>query len=122
MLYNWYRAQQVPLSAEAFVRLPRNPAFRYEYADGFGHLSPRPRTLNAVLDLTAFPDSLSAAEREDIRPLAASDWTAFPGVFAAAFAGTQPFASLDDADVLAAATECLDQTRTGGDGPMIPRA
>src|SRR5947208_765300 len=67
MLHDWYRAVRLPMSADEFRRLPRHPAFRYEYGDDSAHLSPRPKTLNALLPLRpqAPPD---AAARGLARP------------------------------------------------------
>jgi len=124
MLHDWYRAVQVSMSLDEFHRLPRNPAYKYDYIDGMAHLSPRLRTLNGLLDLKPLdaPSSLRAFDLVMFRPLQPADWTAFPELFAGAFARVQPFASLNELERRQAACECLEQTRTGGDGPPIARA
>src|SRR5439155_17646217 len=96
MLYDWYRAVRLPISLDEFHRLPRNPAYKYEYFDGLAHLSPRPRTLNGLLELKPLeaPSVVPAFEAVTFRPLWPADWAAFPDLFAAAFASVQPFASL----------------------------
>jgi len=65
------------------------------------------------------PQAPPPSEAVTFRPLEPHDWAAFPGLFADAFRDVQPFAGLDDAECHRAATECLEQTRTGGDGPPI---
>src|SRR5262249_21947055 len=116
MLHDWYRAVRLPIGLEEFQRLPRHPAFQYEYADGAALLSPRPRTLNALLTLR--PHVIPPAETLTFRPVEPGDWAVFPGLFAAAFRHVQPFAGLTDADCHQASVECLEQTRNGGDGPL----
>src|SRR5262245_25258753 len=117
MLYNWYRAIRLPISLDEFDRLPRNSAFQYEYEDSAALLSPRPQTLNALLSLRPLvvPASVSAS----FRRLETGDWPALPALFAAAFHQVQPFAGLRDEDCRQASVECLEQTQTGGDGPLI---
>jgi len=124
MLHDWYRAVQLPMSLDEFHRLPRNPAYKYEYADGMAHLLPRPKTLNGLLDLQPLdaPQSIRALDLVTFRPLQLADWAEFPDLFTAAFRRVPPFAGLSEEERLQASIECLEQTRTGGDGPPIASA
>lgn len=124
MLDDWYRLIRLPITLEQFHALPRNPVYKYEYIDGEARLTPRPKTLNAVLSLSRRPisDDSLAEEGITIRPLAQHDWEPLLPVFSASFATMPPFASLIDADRDQCALECLEQTRTGGDGPVIEPA
>src|SRR5437899_12709943 len=83
MLHDWYRAVRLPIGPNEFRQLPRNPAFQYEYADDAALLSPRPRTLNALLTLR--PRVTPAAEAVTFRPLEPADSAVFPSLFPAAF-------------------------------------
>jgi GNAT superfamily N-acetyltransferase len=112
---------KLPLSMQQFLRLPRNPAYKYEYFGDQAYLSPRPKTFHAVLDLASV-DASEAPQDITVRLLEESDWRALPRAFAAAFDGRQPFGSLDEATQRRAARQCLKKTRTGGDGPLIAAA
>jgi GNAT superfamily N-acetyltransferase len=125
MLDKWYRRLCLKIPIEQFDALPRNAAFKYEYFDGEARLSPRPRTFNAVLELR--PTETASAHRVQnesfhFRPVADMDWAEFPKLFSAAFLQIQPFASLSDEERLEASREAIEQTRTGGDGPLIEKA
>jgi GNAT superfamily N-acetyltransferase len=124
MCDEWMPTLRLPLTWEQFARLPRNPAYKYEYLDGQAVLSPRTRFYHARLDLAAharrgapdLPDGLA------LRPARAEGLASLAGLFAAAFDRLQPFGSLDEAGQLRAAQGCLERTRTGGDGPWVEAA
>lgn len=124
MLDKWAKTIKLKLSWDDFHRLPQNPAYKYEYSDGEAWLSPRAKLYHAVLELADFrspePDLLN--DQVQIRRLEDQDWDNLPAVFASAFAHVSPFAYLDDEEQLAAARDCLDFTRSGGNGQMIPDA
>jgi GNAT superfamily N-acetyltransferase len=125
MLDRWYRSLRLKLTIDEFHRLPRNPAFKYEYIGGEAWLTPRPKTFNGLLELKPADASLTHqidGEEFRFRPLTVGDWDELPAVFAAAFQRVQPFISLDQHERLEASRECLEQTRTGGDGPLIDQA
>jgi ribosomal protein S18 acetylase RimI-like enzyme len=120
MCDEWMRGLQLILTAEQFGQLPRNGAFRYDYLDGTGHVSPRPRHYHALLDLAPVEaDEMEGVVLRSVRP---DDWGALATLFARAFRAAQPFAGLDDATRREAAEGCLTRTRTGGDGPWVERA
>lgn len=124
MCDEWMKRLELPLTFEQFERLPRNPAYKYEYYDERAWLTPRPRYYHALLDLrplaTAPLGGLDATAV--VRPLRADDWEALVPLFGAAFELQPPFGALDDEQRTAAARKSLEFTRTGGDGPVIERA
>jgi ribosomal protein S18 acetylase RimI-like enzyme len=126
MVDRWFFGIELPLSFEDFRRLPANPAYKYEYIAGKALLTPRPKECHALLDLREQDrDQASLAATEDpvrIRRLEAADWAKLDGLFAGAFHRVQPFASLNDAQRLEAARQCLRYTRDGNDGPLIEPA
>ena len=125
MIEDWYEGVRLPISFEEFRALPMNPAYRYEYVDGCALLSPRPKYYRATLELGAVdvPEAeILARSPIAVRPLREDDWDRLPAIFAAAFHRVSPFSSLDDERRLDAARGCLDKTRSGGDGPIVPEA
>jgi GNAT superfamily N-acetyltransferase len=120
MCDEWMRGLQLPLTAEQFRQLPHNGAFRYDYIDGTGYVSPRPKHYHAMLDLT--PIAAEPVEGVGLRGVRTNDWPALGALFAEAFRQAQPFAGLDDATRRQAADGCLTRSRTGGDGPWIEQA
>jgi GNAT superfamily N-acetyltransferase len=124
MCDEWMPTLRLPLTPEQFHKLPRHPAYRYEYLDGQARLSPCSRFYHAQLDLLAHqgPGLDGAEEAVAIRPARADDFAALEPVFAAAFLHAQPFEGLDETTRLQAARACLGRTRDGGDGPWIEQA
>ncbi len=109
-----------------FHRLPRNPAYKYEYLDKAAWLSPRPKFYSARLALG--DDGAGPARAGDLpeavalRRLEDRDWPRLSRVFAGSFERVQPFASLGDRRRLESARACLKHTREGCDGPIIAPA
>jgi GNAT superfamily N-acetyltransferase len=124
MCDEWMPALQLPLTWEDFLRLPRNAGYKYEYAEGKALLNPRPRHYHAMLELAAYHPSADGMELDGlaVRPMAEEDMARLEPAFVAAFHRTQPFGSLDDAMQREAAHQCLQRTRSGGDGPWIQQA
>jgi GNAT superfamily N-acetyltransferase len=115
---HWMPTIKLPLTAEQFGQLPRNPAYRYEYRDGSGHLTPRARHYHALLTL----QPIVAPETAAIERVSAGGFPGLVPLFAEAFETIQPYGSLDAATRSRAAQEALERTRTGGDGPWIEPA
>jgi GNAT superfamily N-acetyltransferase len=109
---------ELDLTPEEFQQLPRHAAFRYEYRGGKAVLTPRPCHFHAILDLKPSETVADAG----IEPINEQDFSDLIGLFATAFRGTQPFASLDDRTRQEAARRALDRTRMGGDGVWAPWA
>jgi hypothetical protein len=124
MLDKWYRCLRLDISIQQFHELPRNPAYKYEYFQDHALLSPRPKNFNALLDLISMEavPAVKFTEPIGVRPLRDDDWQPLGKLFAWAFGRVQPFAGLNEADRLQASHDCLEQTRTGGDGPFIAPA
>ena len=123
----WSRPMELSIDFEVFDRLPRNVDYRYEYYDDRAHIGPRPRSSDAVLFLSpreAGPEPVDELDpdRATVRTLADSDWEVFPRIFAASLRLVAPFATLDEAERRQAARDCLDWTRSGGDGPLVGAA
>lgn len=125
MCDEWMPVIKLDVGVEQFHQLPRNPAYKYEYFDRKAVLSPRPKHYHAMLDLEAVgglagTEVLSSAIT--LRPTRPEDFERLEPVFAGAFHFIQPFGGLDDDGRRRAAHQCLDKTRTGGDGPWIQQA
>jgi hypothetical protein len=124
MIDRWFSVIKLPLSSRQFHRLPRNPAYKYEYWDNTARLSPRPKFYSARLALRPSPDG--PPREVDVghgvirfRPLEDRDWPRLSQPFAGSFHRVQPFESLSDRRRVEAARDCLKSTRDGRDGPVI---
>lgn len=124
MIEHWFRSLKLRISAQKFDRLPRNPAFKYEYFDNHAWLSPRPKIYHARLPLgpRVVPERVEAWGPVGLRLMRESDWEALPETFAAAFHLVQPFIALNEPTRLKAARSCLRQTRRGDEGPLVAPA
>lgn len=123
MIDEWFSVIKLPLTIKQFHRLPRNPAYKYEYLSRAAWLSPRPKFYSARLKLgAAAPDQgneIELAEPVVVRRLEGGDWRRLSRPFVGAFHRVQPFASLSDRRRIEAARACLKSTRDGDDGPLI---
>lgn len=122
MIDRWFKRIKLPLSLDQFHRLPRNASYKYEYINGETWITPRPKQYHAMLQLRPAETRARLEVDNDpiqLRPLDETDWDKLPRLFVSAFHRVQPFASLGESDALKAAQHCLDQTREGGDGPLI---
>lgn len=121
---DWFPHVELPISWQAFHQLPRNAAYKYEYFNGKAWLSPRPKFYHALLQLQACQPvtEVDAQWLIRIRPLRDGDWETLPQAFSAAFWRVTPFSSMDDQARREAGRQCLEKTRTGGDGPLIEQA
>jgi GNAT superfamily N-acetyltransferase len=118
MCDQWMPTIELPLTIEQFRQLPRNPAYKYEYASGKACLSPRARHYHAILDLErrTVPDDL------EIRQVRTDELAELVPLFCGAFRSIQPYGSLDEGTREEAARHAMERTRTGGDGPLIEKA
>jgi hypothetical protein len=124
MIDRWFSALKLPLSRRQFHRLPRNPAYKYEYLDRAAWLSPRPRIYGARLILRPPVGGIPSAIEVHrggarFRRLEDRDWPRLSRLFAGSFHRVQPFAGLSDRRRLEAARACLKGTREGLDGPIV---
>ncbi|HEY6156895.1 MAG TPA: GNAT family N-acetyltransferase [Gemmatimonadales bacterium] len=124
MLGDWLRSLELPIAFSEFERLPRHPAYKYEYFDGRAVLTPRPRYARALLDLTAFSPPATAASLAGahLRPMEPADWNRLPELLAAAFHNVAPLVTLEPTVRLTVARECVEHTRAGGDGALVDPA
>jgi ribosomal protein S18 acetylase RimI-like enzyme len=120
MCDEWMPTLRLRLARHEFDQLPRHPAYKYEYLNGTALLSPWPRHLHAVLDLSRLPDP--PVGPHPLRPVQRSDEAALVDVFAAAFRRVQPFGALDEPTLRVAAQQCLTRALGGGDGPWVEAA
>ncbi|MHB2020842.1 MAG: GNAT family N-acetyltransferase [Candidatus Xenobia bacterium] len=120
----YYRAfpdLRLALPFEEWHRLPRNPAFKYEYIEGQARMTPRPATATVVLPLHAWqPIKLRRPPR--VRQLQERDWKTLHQVFYAAFFHEMPFHCLSERKAKALARSCMQHTREGGDGELVHAA
>lgn len=125
MCDEWMPDVRFPLPADMFLRLPRNAAYAYDYADGAAHLSPRPRTFHARLELGRFQPTaaeLAADGRYGVERVEERDLEFLAPLFADAFECVQPFAGLDVVERQEAARASLKRVSLGGDGPWVSDA
>jgi GNAT superfamily N-acetyltransferase len=115
-----YRRVELAITIDEFHRLPRNPAYKYEYFGGRAVLTPRPKLFACARDLS--PVESDPFEPVEVRPLPAADARGLAGLFARSLWPTQPYASLDDDAARAALDATLNRTLAGEDGPLIEAA
>jgi GNAT superfamily N-acetyltransferase len=109
------------LTPEEFRRLPRSPAYKYDYLSGEAWLTPWPRHYHAVLPLPP-PPALEPPELPEgarVRPVEEADLDALGQIFAEAFARALPFASLTEEARGRAGREHLRRTVSGAEGPWV---
>ncbi|MEX2281300.1 MAG: GNAT family N-acetyltransferase [Gemmatimonadota bacterium] len=123
---DWFETLELRMGFEEFTRLPRHPAYRYEYRNGHAVLTPCPAHIPVARSLTK--DPLSAAPPSPamsdlrIRQLDEGDWEGLPAIFAAAFVRTAPFDCMNSEQRMRAAQLCIARTRAGADGPLVAEA
>jgi L-amino acid N-acyltransferase YncA len=124
MMDEWMTTLRLRLTLEEFRRLPRNPAYKYEYLSGEAYLTPYPRHYHAVLPLPPppVPEAPEPAADLVIREVTEADLPDLERVFTAAFARTQPLASLTSEARADAARQALQRMVSGGDGPWVRQA
>jgi hypothetical protein len=123
-IYRWLRPVRVPMSFESYDRLPRHPAYKFEYWDGQLRISPRWQSHGMFLELRP-PETCHSVDEPriaSIRPLAPGDWEVLPEVLAKAFADTPPLGMLGYRRRLWAARDWLWSTRDGDEGPLVEPA
>jgi GNAT superfamily N-acetyltransferase len=122
MCEEWMPSVNLPMSRADFDRLPRNPAYRFDYWECQARLTPRPKFYHAVLDLARFGSREPQPAGTTLRPAEVSDFADLEQLFCQAFDRHQPFAGLDPIHRLEAGRQVLARCRDGGDGPWIRQA
>lgn len=115
-----FRVVELPLTIDEFHRLPRNPAYKYEYFGGRCVLTPRPKLFACARDLS--PVVADPWEPVEVRHLPAAEAPGLAGLFAATLRRTQPFESLDREAADAALAATFNKTLSGEDGPLVEAA
>ncbi|MEW4490449.1 hypothetical protein AB1L42_20355 [Thalassoglobus sp. JC818] len=121
MLNDWFQDINCEMSWATFQKLPRHPAFRYEYLSGRCRVTPRPQYYHARLPLESWePISKDIVEREAVvvKPLSEVTCDDLHDSFIQAFARTVPFHQLSEAERQRAAAELIERTFSGSDGPF----
>jgi hypothetical protein len=117
----WLAELRLRVTPEEFRRLPRSPAYKYDYVAGEARLTPWPRHYHAVLELPVAP--VQAAPEPPagllVRPVEEGDFPSLERTFSAAFARVLPFSSLTDEGRLEAARQSLARTVRGEEGPWV---
>jgi GNAT superfamily N-acetyltransferase len=113
------------MSFGSYMRLPRHPAYKFEYWDGQLRITPRWNSHAMYLALRS-PSAEEVVNDGDglaaIRPLASGDWEVLPEVLARAFADSPPLGVLSSRRRIWAARDWLWSTRDGDDGPLVEPA
>jgi Acetyltransferase (GNAT) family len=125
VLHDWFRSLEFDFPLDTFKQLPRHPAYKYEYFNSRAVLSPRPQSQRAVLDLrtASLPTDTPLPRRQStIRQLHSRDWPLLPRLLATAFDDIPPFAALPVDLRHEAAEDCIEHTRSGGDGSVLESA
>ena len=109
------------MTIDAFDRLPRHPAFRYEYAQGSAAITYRPRFYHAQLDLLSCKFEPTTANVQ-VRSVVETDWDQLSGPFDRAFCRSAFYMSVPEEARGQYTRDHLDRTRHGAYGPLIPEA
>jgi GNAT superfamily N-acetyltransferase len=120
----WLRQVRAPMSLESYHRLPRHPAYKFEFWDGQLRISPRWQSHSMFLELRPPEESLEGDQiaAASTRPLVSSDWDVLPEVLAAAFRDSPPLGFLGIRRRRWAARDWLWSTRDGDEGPLVEPA
>jgi GNAT superfamily N-acetyltransferase len=119
MCDEWMSTIELPLTVEDFRKLPRHPAYKYEYLNRRACLVPRAKFYHAMLDLNGSQIDGGTPRNVTTRLIEDGDIPNLEMVFAAAFAAYLPFAALEASRRAQAAQDALLKVRTGGEGPWI---
>ncbi len=111
------------MSFASYTRLPRHPAYKFEYWDGQLRITPRWNSHAMFLRLSS-PEEAVFPELEyaSIRPLESSDWDVLPEVLAFAFANVPPLSVLSGRRRVWASRDWLWSTRDGAEGRLVEPA
>ncbi len=113
------------MSFGSYMRLPRHPAYKFEYWDGQLRITPRWNSHAMFLALRAPSPEEVGNDGEGlaaIRPLTGGDWDVLPEVLARAFADVPPLGVLSSRRRIWAARDWLWSTRDGDEGALVEPA
>jgi GNAT superfamily N-acetyltransferase len=119
----WFGSVRAPMSVQSYERLPRHPAYKFEYWDGQLRITPRWQSHCMFLELRPFEASTRAdGGIASFRELLPGDWDVLSEVLAYAFADTPPLGLLSSRRRRWAARDWLSSARDGGEGPLVEPA
>jgi GNAT superfamily N-acetyltransferase len=127
---DWFRTVEFPLAWDAYRRLPRHSAYRYEYRQGKATITGRPLYRHCRIPIPPSPapsETTPALQTLELVPWTQASLTAgqkdrLVDLYQAAFAETVPFPALTKEDQFAAAFSILGGSIAGFDGVPIPQA
>ncbi|SFJ11305.1 Acetyltransferase (GNAT) family protein [Planctomicrobium piriforme] len=124
---HWFLPVKFPLAWSEFRKLPRHPAYRFEYRRGHLQITGRPEYAHCTLPTSSTGEN-APSPNGSIRIL---KWNEFDSrarcdelfkLFAAATARTLPYSILTPARREQAAVDLIGEALDGYDGPIIPTA
>jgi GNAT superfamily N-acetyltransferase len=122
-VHRWFRPVRAPMSIASYRRLPRHPAYKFEYWDGQLRITPRWNSHAMFLALRS-PEEAVVPELEgaSIRLLQDGDWDELPKVLGLAFADAPPLSVLRGRRRVWASRDWLWSTRDGDEGRLVQPA
>lgn len=124
MLNDLFSELRFPIDWETFQRLPRHPAYRYQYLNGQCEITGHPVYYHAELNLEQRCEALDSksVSRFEIAPLADTAQGELSPLFCDAFSRTVPFRQMQHDERLRSTRLLLDRVFSGTDGPLVPEA
>jgi len=121
-MHNWFLPIQIPLSWESFQKLPRHPAYRYEFRNEEVCLTGRPILKNCRIGTDTGTASSSLPHGIELLPLTSWSSSELANLFQQAFQNSAPFASLSADDRVRATDEHFLNVLRGRSWPVDWRA
>ncbi|TWT59042.1 hypothetical protein KOR42_24310 [Thalassoglobus neptunius] len=120
MLNDWFQDVEFEISWATFQKLPRHPAFRYEYLSERCRVSPRPRYYHARFNLESWEPQTSDSICNEVvvESLGETNCDDLHDSFLQAFARTVPFCQLSESERRRSVHQLLERTFSGLDGPL----
>src|SRR5262249_19087033 len=103
------QSQHIPMSFAEWESLPYQPGWKYEYWDGYAHITPNHQTAVTTAPVTPRPVNAPCT----IRHILLEDETPLLAVYLEAFADNQAFCDYTEAQFLDAARRDLRHSFTG---------
>jgi hypothetical protein len=108
-------SQHMPMAYEEWKRLPYQPGWTYEYADGYAHITPSHQV--AVTQVAVGPKVVTTPCA--LRPVLASDQAGLLPAYLQAFADNQAFCDCTEAQFYETAQTDLEASFHGHRGPLL---
>ena len=120
----YIQSRRVRIDWSEYLKLPRHPAYKFEYWSGHLQMSPRWTSFNLALDLKPHGEQ-GLFEGQDVarvRPVRATDWDALPYLYADAFQRTPPFETTSDEGMYRQGRKDLRAIRPRVEDPKVAGA